>query len=561
VTEGRDAITVRPERSAAERREVEGRGAVRPIRLRLLWLAYGLSGAATLADEVVWTRWFQILLGSSVYAVSAMLSALMAGLALGGFVGGRIGDRLRDPARAFALCELGAGASALASAALLAVVPALHLWAFRRFQLSPGLYFAFDAIVCLPVVLLPTALMGMTFPLVARLAALAHPGRVAQAVGGVYAANTVGAIAGSALAGFVLVPLVGLNGTLAAAAFANAAAAALVLAATRGAARALAGVPLMLLAAGVGWAAPPPRPPIGYHLASRVLEDPSLAERLAETQVLFDRWAPEGHVEVLRDSADNRILVVDGRIEGSSRTRERVTQHLLALAPGALRGELQDVFAIGLGTGRTLVLLLDTYRSAAVELAEVNPAVAEAVRLHFRPDLGRHVSVGDGRLLLARRAGPYDAIVSAPSFPVDAASGGLFTREFYALARSRLRPAGVLVAWVPGYLLDARELRALVATAAQSFPHLALWRVTSNDDLVLVASGEPFANRELPARLAAIDEPLWVKTGVLEPVLDPSDVARYLADGPAPRLHRDADPWLELAMARNLVRGKSWLDR
>jgi len=529
-------------------------------RLRLLWVAYGLSGAAALADEVVWTRYLQVLLGSSVYAVAATLSALMAGLALGAWIGARIGDRVRDPARAIAACEVAIAAAALSSLAVLRVLPALHLWAFQRFQLSPLVYFGLDALVCIPVVLAPTTLMGMIFPLVARLAHALRPEKIAEAIGGAYAANTAGAIAGSALAGFVLVPLAGLWGALVAAAGANIAAAALVLGVAGRRARVAVPAALLLAAVAVGWLARPTRMPVGYHLAGRVADDPGLPDRLAAMRVVFDRWPAEGRVQVLEDGVTNHLLLVDGRIEGSTRGTEYMTQHLLALVPGALRGEQRDVFAIGLGTGRTLVVLLDLYRTAKIELAEVNPAVVDAVRRYFRDDLGSYVTVGDGRRMLELRRGPFDAIVSGPSFPVDAMSASLFTREFFELARARLRPAGLLVAWVPGYLLDREELRALVATAAGALPHVSVWRVVKNDDYVLLASPEPFDDSILAGRLARIDEPLWA-SGVIERVLSPAEVRTYIADGPAPRVNTDTDPWLELAMARNLVRGRTWLER
>jgi len=527
-------------------------------RLRLVWAAYGLSGAAALADEVVWTRFLQLVLGSSVYATSAMLAALMAGLAIGGWIGARRGDRVLDPARAVAWCEIATGATALLSLAVLRVLPALHLKTFQRFQLAPTFYFALDLAVCVPAVLVPTILMGLTFPLVARLAHEQSPDRVAATVGGAYTANTIGAIGGAALAGFALVPAFGLWGTLIAAAGANAGAALFVLAAGGKRVRPLGAAVVLLLAAGLGLAARPPPAVIGYHLAGRVAADPDLPARLAHMTVLFDRWAPQGRVEVLEEGRA-RILVVDGRIEGASRGTEHTTQDLLALAPGALRGAPSDVFAIGLGTGRTLVTLLDVYRGSRIEVAEVNPAVVEAVHRFFREDLRRHVTVADGRRLLTDRPGPYDAIVSGPSFPVDGTSGSLFTREFFQLARARLRPRGVLAAWVPGYLLEADELRALIATATAAFPHLALWRVRANDDLVLLASPEPFDDADLPVRLARLDEPFWLTAGVIEPVLHPPEVGAWLAAGGAPRLHRDLDPWLELAMARNLVRGRTWL--
>lgn len=530
------------------------------LRLRLLWLAYGLSGAATLADEVVWTRYLQLILGSSVYAVSAMLSALMAGLAIGAWLGARRGDRVRDPARAIAWCEVGIAVTALLSLAALRALPALHLWAYRRFQLQPIIYFAFDVVACIPVVLLPTVLMGFAFPLVTRLAAAEHPDRIAAAVGGAYAANTVGSIAGSALAGFFLVPAFGLWGALLCSAAANLGAAALVLVAARVAIHPAAPLAALLVIAPVAHAARPTHVAVGYHLAGRALADPAFAARIAGLPVVFEAWPPQGRVQVLEDG-DARVLVVDGRIEGSSRGTERTTQHLLGLLPGALRGDQRRVLGIGLGTGRTLVIMLDLYRRADVRVAEVNPAVVEAVRRFFRNDLGTHVIAAEGRSYLERSPGELDAIVSGPSYPVDGTSGSLFTREFFSLARDRLAPAGLLVAWLPGYLLEREQLRALVATAAAAFPHLAVWRVRENDDLVLIGSRAPIDDGDLERRLSRLDEPLWSMASVIAPLLHPSDVKTFLARGEPARLNTDVDPWLEFAMARNLVRGRGWLER
>ncbi|MDF1566239.1 MAG: fused MFS/spermidine synthase [Deltaproteobacteria bacterium] len=530
-------------------------------RLRLLYLAYGLSGMAALADEVVWTRYLHLVLGSSVYAVAAMLSAYMSGLALGGVLGARYGDRIANPLRAIIALELGIGATALLTLLLLQPLTDLHLWAYQRFQLQPILYFSLDALLALPLVLVPTTLMGATFPLITRVAAGGSGEQVARVTGTAYAANTFGAIVGSAAAGFVAIPFLGLRGALIAAASLNLIAALLVaLSGDRKLrARTAAGsvAVLVVLAALV----PEPAAPVGYYVAGRAIADPSFPGRLAAMETVYRRWAPEGLVEVRQGPGGVKVLIVDGRIEGGSRTTETTTQDLLALAPAAARGKREKVFLIGLGIGRTFDTHRGLFPAAELEVAEVNPGVVEAVSRFFLPGAELPITVGDGRGLLKRGGEPYDAIISGPSFPVDTTSGNLFTLEFFQLVRSRLAEDGVFVGWMPGYLLDGMQERILMATVAEALPHLRLLRLTRNDDLIIVASPSLLpTSLEMIQRLATAVDPFWSQ-GVVEIRLDDdAQLADYLAElGPDPRLNRDEDPWLEFTMARNLVRGRSWL--
>ena len=190
------------------------------------WLAtfcFFLSGASGLVFETVWTRQLGLIFGSTTLAIATVLSVFMGGLAVGSAIAGRYADRLRRPLLVYALAELGVGAYGLAIPLFLRSYPALNTVMWRLVGDHPVelslLRFAATALL----LLVPTALMGATLPLLSRhlVARAADYGRIGIRIGELYAANTLGAVAGTFVSGFVLLPMVGVQATNRAASFAN----------------------------------------------------------------------------------------------------------------------------------------------------------------------------------------------------------------------------------------------------------------------------------------------------------------------------------------------------
>lgn len=169
-----------------------------------------LSGAAGLIYEVAWSKQISYLLGSSLHSVATVAAAFLGGLALGARYLGPPLVRSGEPLRRYALLELGVGGLGVAILPLLRALdgPVGHIY---RATGGEGAPFAVARVVLLFVVLVPpAALMGATLPvLVARV----ERGRVGIGLAALYAINTCGAVAGSLLAGFVLMPQLGLTGT------------------------------------------------------------------------------------------------------------------------------------------------------------------------------------------------------------------------------------------------------------------------------------------------------------------------------------------------------------
>ncbi len=190
---------------------------------RLLLALFTVSGASGLVYEIVWMRRLALVFGSTTLAVSTVLAAFMAGLALGSVRFGRFADRHPQGTltlRLYGRLEIAIGALALAIPLLLRAAAAVYLRLQPLLEESPFLFFAIQFLLVAAVLVVPTTLMGGTLPLLARFAVLSI-GEVGGRVGALYAANTVGAAGGVALATYLLLPQLGLTASERLAAAAN----------------------------------------------------------------------------------------------------------------------------------------------------------------------------------------------------------------------------------------------------------------------------------------------------------------------------------------------------
>jgi len=191
----------------------------------LLLACFLLSGLAALIYETAWTREFSFVFGTSDLAVATVLAAYMAGLAAGAALAGRYAARLARPILVYGLLELGIAISALAVPFAIAAARLLYVALFGSQEALPdagGLATPLFYLACSFLILfVPTALMGATLPLLARYA-VREDAQIGTRIGTLYAVNTAGAVGGVVLAGFVLLPEVGLRATIACAAAVNA---------------------------------------------------------------------------------------------------------------------------------------------------------------------------------------------------------------------------------------------------------------------------------------------------------------------------------------------------
>jgi spermidine synthase len=181
--------------------------------LAALVVLFAVSGATSLVYETAWARQFQLVFGVTQVAISTVLASFMAGLAIGSFLASRYGHRFPRPLLAYAVLEALIGLYALAVPALIRSVTPLAVAFWRAFEPGPLGLGAFQFVVLGLLLLPPTLCMGATLPLLSRVVARTRE-EAGYRVGLLYGVNTLGAVAGATLAGFVLLPRLGMSETV-----------------------------------------------------------------------------------------------------------------------------------------------------------------------------------------------------------------------------------------------------------------------------------------------------------------------------------------------------------
>jgi hypothetical protein len=217
-------------------------------------------------------------------------------------------------------------------------------------------------------------------------------------------------------------------------------------------------------------------------------------------------------VAVVRTQRD-LALIIGGKPDASSRS-DMATQVGLGLLPMLFHeGKVEDALVIGLGSGVTIGALLSDPNVRQADVVECAPEVAEAAT-HFAPYSGLRFSgtpsrpfdrrlnliFNDGRNHLLLTAKKYDVISAEPSNPWIAGIGSLFTREAFQLARSRLKPGGVMCQWLQSYQLDRDDFLSVVRTFTAVFPYATLWAVHPGSDYLLFGSEKPLRMRTAALR-------------------------------------------------------------
>lgn len=524
-----------------------GRVSKRPVpvsaRADLLgrpWLAaaaLGITGLASLSLQIVWTRLLASILGPTTYAFSAVVAVFILGIAGGATIGAWLSRRVTRPAMALAFVVAASGALALAAA----MGVDSTLLAIGRLVATPGI--TFESVLTRELMaaaglLLPMAIaFGAAFPLAVAVASRGDDTAVSD-LGLVYAVNTIGAISGALLTGFVLLPAFGLHDTIRTIC-AVTAVAGLALAAWSGGGGWRRSLPLALSAAVLvgAWYVPSWDPRLlssGAYKYAPALRGPDLETALTAGELVYYREGATATVAV-RELVGTTALSIDGKVDASD-AADMLTQRLLAHVPLLLHPNPESAAVLGLGSGVTLGSAL-THGLDRATVLEISPEVVDASRFfdeenHAALDDPRtRLIVGDGRTHLLLSDERYDVIISEPSNPWMAGIASLFSREFFELARTRLNEGGILCQWAHTYDISEGDLRSIVATFLSVFPDGTLWLV-GDADVLLIGSTAPLTGR-LDGMATA-----WQRPGVAEDLagLGASDplalLSLFVADGP-----------------------------
>ena len=543
---------------------------------RLVLTGFALSGLTAMTLQVLWTRALAVVLGSSIFSFTLILLAFLVGLGGGSAVFGRVADRTAQPVRALALLHLGiagaVGLSYLLTDNLPFVFAALVSSTKAGVDAIQLCQFAAACATVLPA----TFLMGGVFPLSIRIVA-ARFEQVGADVGRAYGINTLGAIAGSFLSGFVVLPLLGLQRGIYAATLVGLA----LSAGLFGVAPALprrqrwAGVSLAVALAVAGPLLPRwnlinfsvgffrvsiAKDYIARRAQHRSWETPELMfyEDGIATTVSVDRW---GKTFSMKNNGK-----VDASSEADMPTQIGVGLLPLLLYPGDVEARPPRVALVGFGSGVTAGSITQ-FPIASLEVVELEPAIYRASRffeaVNHRPLANPKVTarVGDGRNFLTQRRDAFDVIISQPSNPWITGVSNLFTREYFRAIRERLAPGGIFCQWAQLYELAPWNVKTIYRTLREEFPYVMAFSPEDlSSDTILIASIRPIPldRQRLEQRLADARtgrEAARAGLGSVHDVLahlllGPAEVEAFSAGG---ELNTDDNARIEFAAPRDLL--------
>ena len=462
---------------------------------RAVLAVFVVSGFATLALEIVWFRVLVLYLESNTYAFSAMLATVLAGIALGSAV---ITPFLRRRADWYTILIGLEGLLAVVALASLAVLAEAYGIidlvgpAYNPLTPPSGRF----TLVASVLTVFPSAfLMGVAFPIGVLLwgntgADAADTGR---RVGLFYAGNLIGAIAGSLVAGFVLVPLIGTRGSVifCSALVLGSALLLVVMAPDR----------VRLTAVGVATA-------VFVVVAVAFVPDPyasALANRHPGSALEWSKEGVQTTVSVQVEADGSKRMYLDGLPQASTSAEVVQLHRAIGTLPIVLHPDPKNALVVGLGGGVTagaaaaagdaqvyVVELSDEVIDGAAYFDDVNYRVTSRDNVDFRVD--------DGRNYMLVTDQKYDVITADIIQPQHAGAGKVWSKQYWELARDHLTDDGIMLQWVGGADRPDSVYKMIVRTFLEVFPNATAW---ANGQLLVGTKGPLQLDRETLRRTLA----------------------------------------------------------
>jgi spermidine synthase len=473
----------------------------------LVYVAIALSGFCALAAQVIWTRVLSLLFGASTYTFSLILAVFLIGLGIGSSLGSIMAKSIERPRVALGWCQLlNVGAMAWSAYMLMESLP---YWPINT-SITTSIWYNFqlDFVRAFWAVLPGPILWGASFPL--ALASVARrgedPGRL---VGGVYAANTVGAIFGSVTASLILVYWFGSQRAQQVLMIVSGMSGLLLLApaqlnslsekASAGRNYTLRWVPNVMLIIALGVAA---------FLIRTVPTIPGIL-------VAYGRYAAtwmgqQGDIFYVGEGLSSSVAVSRygdvmnyhnaGKVQASSQPQDMRLQRMLGHFTTLVPKSPKRVLVIGCGAGATAGAVSIDQNVESLTIAEIEPLVPRVVSEHFGEhnfhvvrNPKTHVVIDDARHFLLTTHERFDAITSDPLDPWVKGAATLYTKEFFELAKSKLNPGGTVTLFVQLYESTPEAVKSEIGTFFEVFPNGVIWGNTHQGrgyDTVLMGTVE-----------------------------------------------------------------------
>lgn len=502
----------------------EGKDNLLPFKL-VLW-GIGVSGFCAMGYEILWNRILSIVIGASTYGFTLLLIAFLSGIGAGSASCGlffRIMNKLhrQSPLSSYSLVTaFGSTQVIIGITALLATINFRHLPSFAAFlhdyflANQPGSeYFQMlqiaNLVLAFSIMFTPAFFMGLAFPL-AGTVHCRYRRQVGFAVGELLSFNTIGAILGAVVSGYILIYLFGIQRSLQIIIITNIGYGLLVIASLKEGKtlRRLTSLAVMTVLMIPIFSPGMLRiwdPKIYAVYQSNKPEAYGSPEEIREMLANMDvRYYAEGAQSIVSavQSTDTLFFITNGRVEASNAHQDMQCQYLLGHLPMLLHKNPRQVFVLGTGSGMTLGAVSVHPSVEKITLAEIEPGVLGVARTfgidnHYilnKPDPRLKIVFNDGRNHLLTTKDRFDVITADPVHPWFSGAGYLYSTEYFRLASQRLNPGGIICQWLPLYELTSENLQSVVRTIRANFAYTMIW--VTHYDAEIVASNSPIIINE-----------------------------------------------------------------
>jgi len=456
-----------------------------------VYLAIALSGACALGAEVIWTRVLGLLLGATVYTFSIILGVYLAGLGTGSAIGSMLARSLR-PRLVFGVCQLLQVGGVFWTAFMLS--ESVPFWPINPLlSHSPWQIFQVDLARTLWAILPATLLWGASFPL-ALAAAASGDEDPARLVGGIYAANTGGAILGALSFSLLLVPWIGTRGGERVLILTAAASGLVVLAPLVAKARTVAGaVALAASLAVAGWASSNVSgiPDVLIAYGRRIMTS------INRSKILYTGEGMNSSIAISEWDDGAVQFHVSGKVEASTEPYDMRLQRMLGHLPALLHPNPKSVLIVGFGAGVTAGSFVVHPGIQRIVICEMEPIIPPTATQYFGKqnynvlhDPRVQMVYDDARHFVLTTREKFDIITSDPIHPWVKGSATLYSKEYFELVKEHLNPGGVVTQWVPLYESSTDVVKSELATFFDVFPNGTLWGNENGGGYDSVALGQ-----------------------------------------------------------------------
>jgi spermidine synthase len=459
-----------------------------------VWLVVSfISGFTALAFQVLWTRLLVFSISSTVYSFSMMLAVFLLGIVLGSFLVIPILKLFSSTRTILSILQAGVGVYAISSLFMMEDILSAP-WNSYNLQ-NPVAAFTTYFKDSAALVFIPTLLLGMCFPILTRNFAK-NKSNVGKGTGQIYAANTLGAILGSFIAGFILLPMLGSQKSVALVASLNLFCAVFLFGSGNFVPSSLKkplisiGVALIII---LNFSIP-------KDLIDRFFMRDSAGKRDITKLIYFDEGLTDT-VAIFKDNygildPDAKRLITNGISMSASNMTATKYMKMFAHVPIILRDDPKDVLVICFGTGQTVGAAGIHPTVERVDAVDLSPGVIYSGKVFAKENHDAlnnpkiNIVFQDGRNYLLTTGRQYDVITAEPPPPRTAFTVNLYTKEYYELTKKRLKPGGIVAQWIPLHSQSEEEVYRHFKTFRDVFPHVMGWMSVAKE-ILIIGSDQP----------------------------------------------------------------------